>query len=71
MIELTFEDAHFQDIKSGKKTTIGKIDADLQGIKKGDTVIFFKDVGDIIHHTNCNLKRIVFSVLLNGTILNI
>ena len=44
MIELTFEDAHFQDIKSGKKTTIGKIDADLQGIKKGDTVIFFKDV---------------------------
>jgi len=46
MIELTFEDAHFQDIKSGKKTTIGKIDADLQGIKKGDTVIFFKDVGN-------------------------
>jgi ASC-1-like (ASCH) protein len=45
MIELAFEDAHFQDIKSGKKTTIGKIDADLQGIKKGDTVIFFKDVG--------------------------
>jgi ASC-1-like (ASCH) protein len=44
MIELGFEDAHFQDIKSGKKTTIGKIDADLQGIKKGDVVIF-KDVG--------------------------
>jgi len=44
MIELIFEDAHFQDIKSGKKTTIGKIDADLQGIKKGDVVIF-KDVG--------------------------
>jgi len=45
MIELEFEDAHFQDIKNGKKTVIGKIDADLQGIKKGDTVIFFKDVG--------------------------
>ena len=44
MIELAFEDAHLQDIKSGKKTTIGKIDAELQGIKKGDTVIF-KDVG--------------------------
>jgi ASC-1-like (ASCH) protein len=43
MIELTFEDEHFQDIKNGKKTVIGKIDADLQGIKKGDTVIF-KDV---------------------------
>lgn len=43
MIELAFEDAHFQDIKNGKKTTIGKIDADVQGIKKGDTVIF-KDV---------------------------
>ena len=43
MIELVFEDAHFQDIKNGKKTVIGKIDADLQGIKKGDTVIFFKD----------------------------
>jgi ASC-1-like (ASCH) protein len=46
MIELAFEDAHFQDIKNGKKTTIGKIDADLQGIKKGDTVVFFKDVGN-------------------------
>ena len=46
MIELVFEDAHFQDIKNGKKTVIGKIDADLQGIKKGDTVIFFKDVGN-------------------------
>jgi ASC-1-like (ASCH) protein len=46
MIELAFEDAHFQDIKNGKKTTIGKIDADLQGIKKGETVIFFKDVGN-------------------------
>jgi ASC-1-like (ASCH) protein len=46
MIELAFEDAHFQDIKNGKKTTIGKIDADLQGIKKGSTVIFFKDVGN-------------------------
>jgi len=45
MIELAFEDAHFQDIKNGKKTTIGKIDADLQGIKKGDIVIF-KDVGN-------------------------
>jgi ASC-1-like (ASCH) protein len=45
MIELAFEDAHFQDIKNGKKTTIGKIDADLQGIKKGDVVIF-KDVGN-------------------------
>jgi ASC-1-like (ASCH) protein len=45
MIELGFEDSHFQDIKSGKKTTIGKIDADLQGIKKGDTVIF-KDLGN-------------------------
>lgn len=44
MIELEFEDAHFQDIKNGKKTVIGKIDADLQGIKKGDVVIF-KDVG--------------------------
>ena len=43
MIELAFEDAHFQDIKNGKKTTIGKIDADLHGIKKGDTVIF-KDI---------------------------
>ena len=41
MIELAFEDAHFQDIKNGKKTTIGKIDADLQGIKKGETVVFF------------------------------
>ena len=46
MIELAFEDAHFQDIKNGKKTVIGKIDADLQGIKKGDTVVFFKDVGN-------------------------
>ena len=45
MIELAFEDAHFQDIKNGKKTVIGKIDADLQGIKKGDVVIF-KDVGN-------------------------
>jgi ASC-1-like (ASCH) protein len=45
MIELAFEDAHFQDIKNGKKTVIGKIDADLQGIKKGDTVVF-KDVGN-------------------------
>ena len=45
MIELAFEDAHFQDIKNGKKTVIGKIDADLQGIKKGDIVIF-KDVGN-------------------------
>jgi len=44
MIELAFEDAHFQDIKNGKKTVIGKIDVDLQGIKKGDVVIF-KDVG--------------------------
>ena len=43
MIELAFEDAHFQDIKNGKKTVIGKIDVDVQGIKKGDTVIF-KDV---------------------------
>jgi ASC-1-like (ASCH) protein len=43
MIELGFEDNFFQDIKNGKKTTIGKIDADLQGIKKGDVVIF-KDV---------------------------
>ena len=43
MIELAFEDTHFQDIKNGKKTTIGKIDADLHGIKKGDTVIF-KDI---------------------------
>ena len=46
MIELAFEDTHFQDIKNGKKTTIGKIDADLQGIKKGETVVFFKDVGN-------------------------
>jgi ASC-1-like (ASCH) protein len=46
MIELAFEDAHFQDIKNGKKTTIGKIDVDLQGIKKGETVVFFKDVGN-------------------------
>jgi len=46
MIELSFEDKFFQDIKNGKKTTIGKIDADLSGIKKGDTVIFFKDVGN-------------------------
>ena len=46
MIELASEDAHFQDIKNGKKTVIGKIDADLQGIKKGDTVVFFKDVGN-------------------------
>ena len=43
MIELAFEDEHFQDIKNGKKTVIGKIDADLQGIKKGVTVIF-KDI---------------------------
>jgi ASC-1-like (ASCH) protein len=46
MIELAFEEAHFQDIKNGKKTVIGKIDADLQGIKKGETVVFFKDVGN-------------------------
>jgi ASC-1-like (ASCH) protein len=46
MIELAFEDAHFQDIKNGKKTVIGKIDADLQGIKKSETVVFFKDVGN-------------------------
>jgi ASC-1-like (ASCH) protein len=46
MIELGFEDTYFQDIKDGKKTVIGKIDADLPGIKKGGTVIFFKDVGN-------------------------
>ena len=46
MIELAFEDTHFQDIKNGKKTTIGKIDVDLPGIKKGATVVFFKDVGN-------------------------
>ena len=46
MIELGFQDTYFQDIKDGKKTVIGKIDADLKGIKKGDTVIFFKDVGN-------------------------
>jgi ASC-1-like (ASCH) protein len=46
MIELAFEEAHFQDIKNGKKTVIGKIDADLQGIKKGETVVFLKDVGN-------------------------
>ena len=46
MIELAFEDEHFQDIKDGKKTAIGKIDVDLPGIKKGSTVIFFKDVGN-------------------------
>ena len=45
MIELGFEDKFFQDIKNGKKTTIGKIDTDLTGIKKGDIVFFFKDVG--------------------------
>jgi len=44
MIELEFEDAHFQDIKNGKKTVIGKIDADLKGIKKGN-IVNFKDVG--------------------------
>ena len=46
MIELAFEDAHFQDIKNGKKTVIGKINTDLPGIKKGSTVIFYKDVGN-------------------------
>ena len=46
MIELGFEDKFFQDIKNGKKTTIGKIEADLSGIKKSDTVIFFKDIGN-------------------------
>jgi ASC-1-like (ASCH) protein len=40
MIELVFEDEYFQDIKNGKKNTIGKIDADLKGIKKGDIVRF-------------------------------
>ena len=45
MIEIGFEDKFFQDIKNGKKTTIGKIDTDLTGIKKGDIVFFFKDVG--------------------------
>ena len=33
MIELGFEDKFFQDIKNGKKTTIGKIDTELTGIK--------------------------------------
>ena len=46
MIELAFEVTHFKDIKNWKKTVIGKIDADLQGIKKGETVVFFKDVGN-------------------------
>ena len=57
MIELAFEDAHFQDIKNGKKTVIGKIDADLQGIKKGDAVIF-KDVGNKAN----SIERIVVKV---------
>ena len=57
MIELAFEDAHFQDIKNGKKTTIGKIDADLQGIKKVDAVIF-KDVGNKAN----SIERIVVKV---------
>ena len=53
MIELAFEVTHFQDIKNGKKTVIGKIDADLQGIKKGETVVFLKDVG---HKSNASEK---------------
>jgi ASC-1-like (ASCH) protein len=44
MIELEFEDKFFQDIKNRKKTTIGKIEAELSGIEKGDLVIF-KDIG--------------------------
>jgi ASC-1-like (ASCH) protein len=44
MIELVFEDKIYQDIKNGKKKTIGDIDVELSKIKKGDTVIF-KNIG--------------------------
>ena len=44
MIELVFEDKIYQDIKNGKKKTIGDIDVELSKIKKGDTVIF-KNLG--------------------------
>jgi ASC-1-like (ASCH) protein len=44
MIELVFEDKFYQDIKNGKKKTIGDIDIELAKIKKGDTVIF-KNIG--------------------------
>ena len=46
MIELEFEDKIYQDIKNGKKITIGDIDIELSKIKKGNTVIFYKDVGN-------------------------
>ena len=44
MIELEFEDKIYQDIKNGKKITIGDIDIELSKIKKGNTVIF-KNIG--------------------------
>jgi ASC-1-like (ASCH) protein len=53
MIELAFEDAHFQDIKNGKKTVIGKIDAELKGIKKGD-IVRLKYLGN-----NSNLNELI------------
>jgi len=44
MIELVFEDKIYQDIKNGKKKTIGDIDIEIAKIKKGNTVIF-KNIG--------------------------
>ena len=44
MIELVFEDKIYQDIKNGKKKTIGDIDIELSKIKKGNTVIL-KNIG--------------------------
>ena len=59
MIELGFEDKFFQDIKNGKKTTIGKIDTDLTGIKKGDLVKFFKD----IDNKSNSIEKIIVEVV--------
>jgi ASC-1-like (ASCH) protein len=55
MIELGFEDTHFQDIKNGKKTVIGKIDAELKGIKKGD-IVKLKYLGN-----NSNLNELIIA----------
>jgi ASC-1-like (ASCH) protein len=59
MIELGFEDKFFQDIKNGKKTTIGKIDTELTGIKKGDLVKFFKD----IDNKSNSIEKIIVEVV--------
>ena len=59
MIELGFEDKFFQDIKNGKKTTIGKIDTELTGIKKGGLVKFFKD----IDNKSNSIEKIIVEVV--------